>query len=122
MDKNLIKELEQRLIKEKESIEKELERFAKKDEKVKGDWDTVFPTFNGGESGSGALEKAADEVEEYSTLLSIEYALEKKLRDVNLALDKMKKGTYGICENCKKEIDEERLKAYPEARNCNNCK
>jgi len=123
MNKKLIEELKTKLEKEKADIEKELERFAKKDDRVKGDWNTVFPRFNGGESGSAALEKAADEVEEYSTLLSIEHSLETKLQNINLALDRIKKGKYGICEKCKKEISEERLRAFPEATTCNNnCK
>jgi len=123
MNKKLIEELKVKLEKEKADIEKELEKFAKKDDKIKGDWNTVFPRFNGGESGSAALEKAADEVEEYSTLLSIEHSLETKLQNINLALDRIKKGKYGICEKCKKEISEERLRAFPEATTCNNnCK
>lgn len=122
MNKQLIEELKEKLEKEAESIERELSKFAKKDDKIKGDWDTVFPRFSGGESGSGDMEKAADEVEEYSTLLPIEHSLETKLQNINLALEKIKKGEYGKCENCKKEISEERLKAFPEARTCNSCK
>jgi len=123
MNKKLIEELKANLEKEGADIEKELEKFAKRDDKVKGDWNTVFPRFNGGESGSAALEKAADEVEEYSTLLSIEHSLETKLQNINLALERIKKGKYGICEKCKKEISEERLRAFPEAATCNNnCK
>jgi DnaK suppressor protein len=122
MNKKLIEELKEKLEKEAKSIEKELNKFAKKDEKIKGDWDTVFPSFSGGESGSGDMEKAADEVEEYSTLLPIEHSLEIKLQNINLALEKIKKGKYGKCEKCKKEISEERLSAFPEARTCNECK
>jgi RNA polymerase-binding transcription factor DksA len=123
MNKKLIEELKEKMEKEKANIEKELEKFAKKDERVKDDWSTIYPRFNGGESGSAALEKAADEVEEYSTLLPIEYSLELKLKNINLALDKVKKGTYGKCGKCGKEISEERLRAFPEATTCNNnCK
>lgn len=121
MDKKLLQELKESLEKKKMAIEKELEKFAKRDEKLKGDWDTRFPRFNGGETGSAALEKAADEVEEYSTLLSLEHNLETRLRDINSALEKIGKGKYGICEKCGKEIPIERLKVYPEARLCLNC-
>ena len=122
MDKKLLEELKEKLEKQKAEIEKQLKSFATKDEKLKGDWDTRFPKFNGGETGSAALEKAADEVEEYSTLLSLEHNLETRLRDTNLALEKIKKGNYGKCERCGKEIDKERLKVYPEAQVCNKCK
>ncbi|PJB98991.1 MAG: hypothetical protein CO078_00255 [Candidatus Nealsonbacteria bacterium CG_4_9_14_0_8_um_filter_36_17] len=122
MNKKLLQELKEKLEKDRVAIEEQLKRFAKKNEKLKGDWDTIFPKFNGGEVGSAALEKAADEVEEYSTLLPLEYNLELKLKNVDLALEKIKKGGYGICEKCGKEIEEKRLEVYPEAKLCQKCK
>jgi len=122
MNKKLLSELKERLEKEKVSIEEQLKRFAKRDEKLKGDWDTIFPKFDGGEAGGAALEKAADEVEEYSTLLSIEHSLELKLKNIDLALEKIERGKYGRCEKCGKEISEDRLKVSPEARLCLKCK
>jgi len=121
MDNKLIDELKKILEKQKIVTEQQLKSFAKKDEKVKGDWDTRFPKFDGGESGSAALEKAADEVEAYSTLLPLEHNLETSLKDINLALEKIRNGKYGICEKCGKEIPEERLKVHPEARFCIKC-
>lgn len=104
----------------KNLIEEELRRFAKKDEQLKGDWDTKFPKLNGG-SGSQTLEEAADEVEEYVTKLPIEHSLEIRLKDINLALEKIEKRQYGRCEKCRKKIPKERLEAYPEARFCLKC-
>jgi len=122
MKKSLLKELKEKMEKEKMAIEEQLKKFAKKDEKLPGDWDTVFPKFNGGEVGSAALEKAADEVEEYSTLLPIEYSLELRLQNINSALEKIEKGKYGVCEKCGKEIPVARLKVSPEAQFCLKCK
>lgn len=121
MDKKLIQELKENLEKQRILTEQQLKGFAKKDEKLKGDWDTRFPHFDGGESGSAALEKAADEVTEYGNLLPIEHNLETSLKDINLALEKIRNGKYGICEKCGKEIPEERLKVHPEARFCLKC-
>lgn len=121
ISKNLFQRLRSKLKEEKALIEKELKRFATKDKKLKGDWHTRFPFFNG-EVGGSALEKAADEIEEFSTLLPIEYVLEIKLQNINLALKKMKRGKYGICEKCRKSINIRRLKVYPEARACLKCK
>lgn len=120
MNKKLLKELKEKLEKEKLRIEGELRVFAKKDPRLKEDWDTKFPDFNG-EIGGAVLEKAADEVEEYDAYLPIEFTLETRLRDINLALEKIKKKKYGRCENCNKKIAEERLKIYPEARLCMRC-
>lgn len=121
MQKSLIKKAKEALEKEKESLERQLQSFANKDANLKGDWDTRFPRFSE-ETGGSSMERAADEVEEYGRLLPIEFSLEKKLQDINLALEKIKKGKYGICENCKKPISLERLKAFPAAKNCAKCK
>jgi DnaK suppressor protein len=117
MDNRNLSELKEKLEKDRASIEKELKNFAEKDHNLPGDWDTRFPKLNGGN-----LEEAADEVEEYSNLLSQEYSLELRLRDIDSALEKIKNGTYGICERCKKEISIERLMVSPEAKTCNKCK
>ena len=44
------------------------------------------------------------------------------LKDIDNALDKMKNGTYGICEECDEKINEKRLEANPVARYCISCK
>jgi len=134
MDKQILQEIKEKLEKNKELLEKELQSFATSDGNLKGDWDTKFPEFNNG----GNLEEAADEVEEYEARLPIEHNLELRLRDTNLALEKIRtslrenpvssqgseieRGIYGKCENCGKEIPAERLEIYPEARLCLNCK
>ena len=58
----------------------------------------------------------ASEVEEYVDNLGLEQTLEGQLKDVTDALAKMEQGTYGICEKTGKEIDADRLMAYPGAR------
>ncbi len=45
----------------------------------------------------------------------------KMLRDIEAALRKMEKGTYGLCEHCKKVIEKRRIKALPSARYCMIC-
>lgn len=48
-------------------------------------------------------------------------SLRTELSDIESALRKIGKGTYGICEECKKEIEEEVLSISPETRLCRNC-
>ena len=115
-----MQKLKEKLEADRKSLEEELSRFAKKDHQLKGDWDTTFPKFDE-EIGGSALETAADEVEEYESRLPIEYSLEIRLRDINLALEKIEKGQYGECEKCNKKIDENRLEVCPEARFCLGC-
>ncbi len=120
MNKKLLSKLKEKLEEQKVSIEEELGKFAKKDENLKGDWDTKFPKADGG-IGSQILEDAADQVEEYVNLLPVEHNMELRLQSINSALEKVKKGIYGKCEKCGKKIAEERLKIYPEARECGKC-
>ena len=121
MNKKTVEQLKKRLIKERADTEAQLETFAEKDKKLEGDWDTRFPRWNG-QSGGAALEQAADEVEEYSRLLPLEHVLELRLKNISLALEKIKKGKYGLCEKCGKPIPPKRLEVFPEAPLCLKCK
>lgn len=121
MNKKLENELKEKLETQKKEIENQLLRFAKKDDNLKNDWDTKYPKRASGATGSSALEEAADDVEEYANMLPVEHSLELRIRDMKIALEKIKKENYGKCENCNKKIDEERLKIYPEARFCVKC-
>lgn len=44
-----------------------------------------------------------------------------KLSNINDALARIDNGTYGICENCKNTIDENRLEFIPETNLCSCC-
>ena len=120
MKKEFLKKIEEKLKKEKVSVEALLKEFAKKDKELKGDWNTIYPSFNG-VSGGAILETEADEFQEYESKLDVEHILELKLRNINLALKKIKEGKYGVCENCEKKISQKRLKVSPEARFCLKC-
>lgn len=109
-----IEQLKNALQNKREELKKELASFAKQENN--DNWQTRYPNV----AGEG-WEEEADEVEEYENLLPIEHTLEIKLRDVNLALEKIEKGEYGKCETCNKEISLERLRAFPEARICSEC-
>ena len=110
-----LQESKEKLEKEKAALEKQLHTFADQDPNIKGDWDSRFPKFDGN------LEEAANEVEEYTTRLPVEFSLETRLKDIALALEKIEKGNYGKCEDCDKEIEEKRLSIMPAARLCMKC-
>lgn len=44
-----------------------------------------------------------------------------ELRAVQRALERLKKGTYGICAACGERIDPQRLQALPQAALCIDC-
>lgn len=44
-----------------------------------------------------------------------------ELMEIRDAFDRMRRGVYGICENCENEISVQRLKRLPYARLCIDC-
>jgi DnaK suppressor protein len=117
MDKKTLEQFKADLEAKKEKIETELQTIASQDKKLKGDYDTRFPDF-GTHQGP---DESALEVSAYENTLPIEYALELKLSEINKALEKIKKGKYGQCEKCGRDIDIKRLLAKPEAKTCAQC-
>lgn len=51
----------------------------------------------------------------------LEEKLKSDLKEIETALKKLKKGTYGLCENCGKKIDVRRLEVKPQAVYCLKC-
>lgn len=117
----IYKRLKERLERERRRVLKELEKVARRDKESVAKWDALFPDWEK-DSGDAYLEIATDEVEEYSNILPAERLLANYLSSINLALEKMKEGKYGICEKCGKEISLKRLMAFPAARLCKECK
>ena len=108
----LLKKIEVLLLEERAKLEKEVAKYSKKN---KGD-DGVFPDYGDKEDENAA------EVAEYVVNLSLEESLEKSLRDAVSALERLKKGVYGICKYCQKPIEEKRLLARPTSSSCMSCK
>jgi DnaK suppressor protein len=54
--------------------------------------------------------------------LITEKHIQNQLADVNHALGKFERGTYGVCDICGKPIEPARLEALPQASLCINCK
>lgn len=67
-------------------------------------------------------EEKTDEVEDFSNNLGIENDLRKRIDEINDALLKIESGTYGVCDSCGKEIEENVLDIDPESRLCKSCK
>jgi len=60
----------------------------------------------------------ADNLESFDENRSIVDNLKVQYEGIKAALERIKKGTYGICEVCGEEIPEKRLEANPSARTC----
>jgi len=116
MDQDLIYQMKGKLEASARELTDRLKSFAKPDAHVKGDFHSNFPEYGDKE------EDNATEVAAYQDSLSLENDLEKDLKDVNEALEKIKNGRYGPCEKCGQEIDLKRLEVEPMAKKCMKCK
>lgn len=106
-------EYKNRLETELLEVVNELNSIAVKDENT-GDW-TAKPDFD--EINSNADENVeADAIEEWDTRLAILSELEIRHRNIQLALEKITNGNYGICEISGDPIEPARLDANPAAR------
>ena len=65
---------------------------------------------------------SAHSTAERGRLVALVKELRMSLQDVEHALTRMERGTYGVCERCGGPIGEERLEAIPWARLCIACK
>jgi RNA polymerase-binding protein DksA len=104
-----------KLEKEKNTLETELKSIGHKDPKVAGGWETgpsKMQTDNADEN------EVADKLEDFEENIAILGQLETQLKQVNVALDKIKNGSYGMCQICGEPIEQERLLANPSAQTC----
>lgn len=116
LEKNILLEFEKKLEEEKTRIEAELSEIAVKSPTRKGHWDAAYPVSDDDRSGSSSsLEDMENETEEYHERVSEEDTLEKRLNEINEALMRIDKGTYGLCSQCGMDIPLERLHANPAA-------
>ena len=111
-----IEEIKNTLLQEKARIENELSSIGQKDESEGGKFNVHFPNYGDEE------EDTAVEVADYEANLSIGNRIEKLLRDIETSLERIEKGTYGICKYCQKPIDQKRLLARPTSSSCIECK
>jgi DnaK suppressor protein len=70
----------------------------------------------------GKREEEATETLELEKRLNLENRIRQEMAKVEHAMEKIEKGTYGLCDNCGKPIDPQRLEALPQASLCMNCK
>jgi len=70
----------------------------------------------------GKREEEAVESTELEKRMALQQRTLDQLAEVDHALEKLDKGTYGQCDRCGKAIDPARLEALPQASLCLKCK
>jgi len=72
------------------------------------------------DAGGGMADVASD-VAEQEIDVTLERSERERLRDVDAALRRIAEGIYGLCEDCGRPIDPERLRILPWTRYCVRC-
>lgn len=71
--------------------------------------------------GDGFADAAAATAERTEVLVVVE-SLKSQLSDIDAALARIEKGTYGVCAKCGKDIPAARLEFRPSSIYCVDCK
>jgi RNA polymerase-binding transcription factor DksA len=116
LNPELLSKIKDMLLREKINLQEQLSAFAKKNPHITGDYDTVMADYGDKE------DENAQEVAEFTANKPLEISLEKTLRDIQKSLERIERGTYGVCKYCDQIIDEKRLLARPTSSACVSCK
>ncbi len=108
-----VDEVGRRLREERERLTKALEQMR-----------ASAPPMGEAKEGSpyGKKEEGATEAFELEKRLALEKRLMVLLSEVEHALDKLEKGTYGKCDVCGQSVELARLEVLPQATLCLGCK
>ena len=113
LDKKTLDKIKKQLLEKREETEKQSSIISQQ----QGDqeYQAKFPNYGRAE------EENAEEVASYDNALAMKRNLKNILDRINLALEKIRKGTYGICDHCGKKIVKKRLIALPMVNLCLEC-
>ena len=84
----------------------------------------VIEDYPGAVGDDRPLANSTDEVQingERDTGMATRSILVKRVNRLAEALERLRRGSYGLCEECAKPIAPARLKAMPEVTTCVNC-
>jgi len=111
LDEDVVAPLQRSLVEQRDRLRKEIhdQGFDPDSEDFASDLDRGFA-----DSAHSTAERAR--------LIALAKELRANLKDVEHALSKVDRGTYGVCERCGQPIAVERLEAIPWARLCIGCK
>src|SRR4030042_5800278 len=101
-------------------LEEEKKRYAEELSSLQTNASTSEERREG--SPFGKREEEATETLELEKRLALENRVRQEMSDIENALEKFEKGTYGLCENCGQPIDPARLEVLPQAAYCLKCK
>ncbi len=106
-----------KLEQEKKLLESELVGLGRYNTTL-GEWEATPEAQINPEADQNDLADRAEGFEERTSTMA---PLQARLEDIHNALKNIDQDTYGMCDMCSKEIEEDRLEANPAARTCKTC-
>ena|SRR3989338_2195920 len=109
--KELLIDIEAFFVSERKNVEKRLLQISEED-----------PYHNRESTANSAdvtVDASEDILHEHAT--ANRGALERKLKEIDLALERVTNGKYGMCKKCDQIIDTDRLSSNPFALYCITC-
>lgn len=116
LNSETIKEIKKQLLAKKKQILADFGDIARSDDHEADNLSAKFPEYG------DKPDENAQEITDYTTNVAAEKVLEKTLTDIDKSLERIEKGTYGICKYCGEPISEKRLLARPTTSACVACK
>jgi RNA polymerase-binding transcription factor DksA len=100
---------------QKKKLEEELQKIQQQLQKLKADDPFSDPDYA---SDNAAVDTDVREQDYHAINEAQSKELQKRSKEIQMALDKINKGRYGYCQKCGKTIPEARLELVPEAIYC----
>ena len=113
--KSTIEKFEKRLLEERDRLQELIEDYEKELEEARMTESSSDRSPDPGNAEAGSMKF------EYEKELSIEQNTLDLLGKVDRALERVKDGSYGICESCSKSIPIARLDVLPYVTLCVDC-
>ena len=106
LDQDFSDNQKQRLIDLREELSRVRDGLDEDERELEGGGDD-FAETDSGDMSQSIFDREMD--------ASVEEGIERRLRDVERALQKIEEGTYGVCDDTGEEIPRGRIEAVPEA-------
>lgn len=109
--KELLTDIETFFLNERKNVEKRLSQISEED------------PYHDRESTANSADVTVDATEDilHENATANKGALERKLKEIDMALERVKLGKYGMCKKCDQLIDTDRLSSNPFALYCISC-
>lgn len=104
------KTTEEKLTHEEKRLEDELKELEAADPK---EWEARLTENEAGDE--------SNEAETGSRVAALKAVIGRRLKDVQRAIGKLRRGSYGVCDRCGEKIDPARLKVLPGVSYCIQC-